>query len=438
MSTTSFAHPVAAAAPLYSRVYALGLLVLVGTCSWTDRQLFAILLQPIKNEFGLSDTQLGLLGGTAFGLFYVSVGLPVACLADRGNRRNIIAIATAVWSVVTALTGMATGFVSLFLCRMGVGIGEAGSAAPSQSLVSDYFSVRHRALAMGVLYSYLPIGYLLSYMLGGLLSDSVGWRKAFVVFGVPGLLLALLVRTTIAEPPQRRSTGAQESSTAALVAAIRCFLGRRSLRHLPLAGTAHGIGMFALATWMPAYMMRTYHLSAGATGIRLSLVMGVGGLIGTLSGGQLVDRLVARTRDVRWYSLACAAFILVSLPFTLSVFAARDANTATLLYVLPMILNHMILGPVVASVQNLAGAGRRAMAAAFYLFLVNLLSTTLGPLIVGALSDFLGPSQGNRSLGYALAALLAVTSTWAAVHFLLGSRSLAADLQEANLASHPA
>jgi MFS family permease len=421
---------------LYRRLYALGLLVLVGTCSWTDRQLFSILLQPIKAEFGLSDTQLGLLGGTAFGLFYVSVGLPVAWLADRGNRRNIIAVATALWSLMTALTGAAGGYLSLFLCRMGVGIGEAGSAAPSQSLVSDYFSARRRALAMGVLYSYLPIGYFVSYSLGGLLSDSVGWRKVFIFFGVPGLLLAMLVRSTLSEPRragQSRSTpGAESSAAPSLASAMRYFLSHSSLRHLPLAGAAHGIGMFGLAVWMPAYMMRTYQLSAGAVGIRLALVMGIAGLVGTVGGGQIVDRVVAKTRDTRWYAYACCIFLLASLPFMISVFClAPDANTATLLYVIPMVLNHMILGPVVATVQNLAGVARRAMAAAFYLFLVNLVSSTLGPLIIGALSDVLGSHVGGDSLRYSLTILLSMTIPWAALHFYLASRSLPADLRDA-------
>ena len=422
------------AVSLNRRLYALGLLVLVGTCSWTDRQLFSILLQPIKSAFGLSDTQLGLVGGTAFGLFYVTVGLPVAWLADRSNRRNIVAIATGVWSVMTALTGFATGFASLFLCRMGVGIGEAGSAAPSQSLVSDYFSVRHRALAMGVLYSYLPIGYLLSYSLGGVLSDSIGWRNAFFAFGVPGLLLALVVRFTIAEPGQRTRAASAGQSRHSLGSALRYFLSHRSLRHMPLAGALHGIGMFGLAVWMPAYMMRAYHMSATGVGIRLALTMGIAGMIGTLAGGQLVDRIVAKTGDTRWYAYTCAAALLLSLPFTLSVFLlAGDANTATLLFVVPMILNHMILGPAVASVQNLAGAGRRAMGAAFYLFLVNLLSASLGPLFVGALSDLIGSTSGSGgdSLRYSLSILLPLTASWAAVHYFLAAGAIPGDLKDA-------
>jgi predicted MFS family arabinose efflux permease len=417
---------------LSRRLYALGLLVVVGTCSWTDRQLFSILLQPIKNEFGLSDTQLGLVGGTAFGLFYVSVGLPVAWLADRGNRRTIIAVSTALWSLMTALTGTASGYASLFLCRMGVGIGEAGSAAPSQSLVSDYFGVRHRALAMGVLYSYLPIGYLLSYWLGGVLSDAVGWRNAFILFGIPGLVLAVLVRTTLLEP-RCSDIAPRVESTPPLASAIRYFLRHRSLRHLPLAGTAHGIGMFGAAVWMPAYLMRAYHLSAGAVGVRLALVMGVAGLIGTIGGGQLVDKLVARTQDTRWYGYACCVFLLVALPFTICVFClASDANTAMLLYAIPMILNHMILGPVVATVQNLAGARRRAMAAAFYLFLVNLISSTVGPFFIGAVSDLLGSYAGGNSLRYSLTLLMSTTSMWAVAHFYLAGRAIPADIKELN------
>jgi predicted MFS family arabinose efflux permease len=286
---------------------------------------------------------------------------------------------------------------------------------------------------MGVLYCYLPIGYFLSYSLGGLLSDSVGWRKVFIYFGIPGVLLAILVRSTIPEP--RRSshaTSAEQRSAPSLGSALRYFLTHRSLRHLPLAGAAHGIGMFGLAVWMPAYMMRTYHLSAGAAGIRLALAMGIAGLVGTIGGGQIVDRLVAKTRDTRWYAYSCCVFLLTSLPFMIAVFCfASDANTATLLYAIPMVLNHMILGPVVATVQNLAGATRRAMAAAFYLFLVNLVASTLGPLIIGALSDALGARFGANSLRYSLSILVSITISWAASHFYLAGRSIPADLRDA-------
>ncbi len=416
---------------VFYRVYALVVLVLVGICSWSDRQLFSILIQPIKHEFGLSDAQLGLLGGTAFGLFYVTVGLPIAWLADRADRRNVISGAIALWSLMTALSATATGYLSLFLCRMGVGVGEAGGAAPSQSLVSDYFTPRHRAVAMGVLYSYFPIGYFLSYALGGHLSDVADWRTVFVIFGIPGLLLAVLVRTTILEPRNSTERGSRNPAAPSFSSTLRYFFGRRSLRHIPWAGAAHGTGMFAAAVWMPAYVMRTYHLSAGEAGMRLALVMGVGGLVGTLAGGQIVDRLVTSTGNVRWYARACTVFLAASIPFTIAVFTTGNLTAAMLLFAVSMTLNHMILGPVVATVQNLAGATRRAMGAAFYLLLVNLISSVIGPPLTGALSDFFAARYGADSLRYSLLILMPTTCAWSALHFYLAGRSLPADLAEA-------
>jgi MFS family permease len=413
------------------KYYVLGVLVLVGACSWIDRQVLAIVLQSIKLEMSLTDTQLGLVGGVAFGLFYVALGLPVAWLADRYSRRNIIALATALWSGMTALTASATSFTSLFLCRLGVGIGEAGNAAPAQSLVSDYFPAHRRAFAMGVLYSYIPIGYLVSYSLGGWLNDTVGWRNAFILFGVPGLLLALLVRATVREPIRGAADNAttrhaEHDSPASLVVTLRYFLSQSALRHLPLGGAAHGIGMFAMAIWLPAFFMRTHHMSSTAVGLRLALIMGVAGMLGTLGGGHLVDRCVSKTRDPRWCGWLCSAFLATTVPFTIAVFLVADANLALLLFIVPSVLNHMILGPVVAAMQNLAGINRRATAAAFYLFLVNLISAGLGPVLAGWLSDELQPRYGTEALRYSLLVLVPIMSSWASLHFFLGGSAMRA------------
>lgn len=415
--------------------YVLCVLVLVGACSWIDRQLLAIVLQSIKAELGLSDTQLGVLGGVAFGLFYVALGLPVAWIADRYNRRNIIALATGLWSAMTALTAGAGSFAALFLCRLGVGVGEAGGAAPSQSLVSDYFPAHRRAFAMGVLYSYIPIGYFVSYSVGGWLNDTVGWRNAFVYIGAPGLLLALLIRLTLREPPrggvERIRVTTDTPSRPAFFATLRHFLRRPSMRHLPLAGAAHGIGMFAAAIWLPAYFIRSHHMTSTAVGLRLALIMGIAGMAGTLGGGRLVDRWVGKTGDPRWSPWLCAAFLACTLPFTIAVFTVSNATVALALYIVPSVLNHMILGPVVASMQNLAGVTRRAMAAAFYLFLVNLISSGLGPVLAGWLSDALQPRFGQDALRYSLLLLVPTVTFWASVHFYLAGRTMRADIAAA-------
>jgi predicted MFS family arabinose efflux permease len=410
------------------RAYVLSLLILVGVCSWADRQLLAIVLESLKRELHFSDTQLGLLGGTAFGLFYAAVGLPIAWLADRSNRRNIIAVAIGLWSVFTALSGLAPGYASLFAFRMGVGIGEAGGSAPSQSLVSDYFAARQRAFAMALLYTWFPLGYLISYAWGGWLNETVGWRAAFFIFAAPGVVLAVLIRATVREPPRGwRDPELRAQSRTSLTATLRHLLSRPTVRQLPLAGAAHALGMFGTAVWLPAFFMRTYHLGSSYVGTRLALITGVGGLIGTLAGGSIADRLVARTRDQRWSLWLCGMVLVASAPFTLSVFAVRESGPAFLLLIVPTVLNYMILGPVVASMQNLAAPAHRATAAALYLFLVNLVSMGCGPILVGALSDFFQGRFGTAALRYSLLCLVPLTAVWAAVHFFLAGKALGRD-----------
>jgi predicted MFS family arabinose efflux permease len=418
-------------ASLY-RYYVLAILTLVGIFSWMDRQLFSILLQSIKHDLGLTDTQLGLLGGIAFGLFYAAVGLPVARLADRTDRRTLLAGALALWSAMTAACGLSSGFVSLFLARMGVGTGEAGCAPASQSMVSDYFAPEVRGLAMGVLYTFVPIGYVLAYATGGFLNDTVGWRAAFLLFAIPGLLLAVWIRLTVKEPRRGQSERAAPSASVQpnLLATLRSFLRTPSLRHIPLAGAVHGLGAFGAAVWVPAYFMRAHSMSSFAIGSRLAVLMGSAGLAGAVLGGFLCDRLVSRTLNPRWYMWVPGAFLLFSVPFSLLAFATDNTRLALLFYAVPVFCNHIVLGPIVASMQALVGVDRRATVAAFYLFMVNLISMGLGPLVIGMFSDFFHGRFGNAALQYSLMTLTAVTCAYASLHLFLASRTIAADLQQ--------
>ncbi len=414
--------------------YVLVILTLVGILSWVDRQVFSIVLESIKREFEFSDTQLGLVGGIAFGLFYAAVGLPVAALADRSNRKNIVAGALALWSGMTAVCGMATGFGSLFLARMGLGIGEAGSSPPSQSLVSDYFPPERRGFAMGVLYTYVPLGYVVAFSVGGWLNYAYGWRSTFLALGLPGLLLAAVVYSTVREPRRGNSETvalAAAGQPPSLFATLRFFLKRPSLRHITIGGAVHGLGAFGAAVWLPAFFMRKHGMNSAEIGAQLALIMGTAGLAGTLLGGYLADRVAARTGDFRWYMKLPGTMLLVSIPFTVLMYFWPSSKGALILYVLPVLSNHMILGPVVASLQNLAGVRRRAMAAAFYLFLVNLISMGAGPLIIGIISDVLGTARGAESLRVALVCLVSVSCAWAAIHFLIAARSMRQDLSVA-------
>jgi len=414
------------------RAYALALLVVVGIAGWVDRNVFAALLQSIKLDLALSDTELGLLGGVAFGVFYATVGLPVAWLADRYERRSLIALAVGLWSAMTAACGLANGFGALFLARIGVGIGEAGGSPPSVSLVADYFTPERRARALGALYLQIPCGFVVGYLLGGWLDELVGWRLTFLLVGLPGVVLAVLVRLSLPEPPRGHAEGATDATTRTptLAATMRFFFAQPPLRYLPLAGAVHGIGAFAAALWLPAYLMRTFAVTSATAGAWLALAYGFGGAVGVICGGQLADALVAVTRDARWYAWGSAAAIAAAIPCTALVYLARQPALAVAALVVGTLLGHMFLGPVAALLQNLAGARRRATAAAFYLFLVNLVSMGLGPVAAGILSDRLGPSLGNDALRYSLLAIVSVTSVVASGLFLVASRTLPRELAQ--------
>ena len=407
------------------RAYVLALLIAVGIVGWVDRNLFAVLLQSIKVEFALSDTMLGLLGGVAFGVFYATLGLPVAWLADRYERRTLLAGALALWSAFTAALSLATGAVSLFVTRVAVGIGEAGGSPPSVSLVADYFPRERRAFALGMLYLYIPCGFVVGYLGGGWLAEHVGWRTACLVLGLPGVALAVVVRLTLREPPRGAADGRLGAGPApALLDTLRFFLSRPALRHIPLGGAAHGAGAFAAAIWLPAYFMRTFEMSSTTAGAWLALAYGLGGGLGVFCGGWLADRIVSHLRDERWYALWPVALLVVSVPATLALYLAASPAVAVAALLAWAFLGHAFLGPVAALLQNLAGPSRRAVAAAFYLFLVNLVSMGLGPLAVGLLSDTFAGQLGADALRYALLAIVTATTLLAALHFLLAARAL--------------
>jgi predicted MFS family arabinose efflux permease len=411
------------------RAYVLALLIAVGVVGWVDRNVFAVLLESMKRDLAFTDTQLGLLGGAAFGVFYAAVGLPVAWLADRYSRRSLIAAAIALWSGMTALCGAANGFTSLLLARVGVGIGEAGGSPPSQSLVADYFPPDRRAFALGVLYLYIPLGFLIGYAAGGWLADQLGWRLTFAVVGLPGLLLAVVVRLTLRDPPRGFSEGRHVSGAPPSIGStLLLFWRTRSLRNLAAAGAAHGIGAFAAAVWVPSFLARAFGLSSTEVGALMALAYGGAGGVGVLCGGYVLDHVVRRTGDRRWYSWGSALAIAAALPPALLLYTTDSVTSAALGLIGAALFGHLFLGPVTAQIQTLVEPRRRAVAAAVYLFLVNLLSMGLGPVAVGFASDRFGALLGGDALRYALAAIVALTSVWAAAHFALAARTLPSDL----------
>ncbi|MEE4298627.1 MAG: MFS transporter [Pseudomonadales bacterium] len=420
--------------PVY-RWYALGLLFVVYIFNFIDRQILAILQQSIKEELGLSDTQLGLMGGFAFALFYTFLGIPIARLADRGVRRDILAVCLTIWSVMTAVCGLATSFLQLLAARIGVAVGEAGGSPPAHSMISDIFPAHQRATALGIYALGIPVGTMFGNLLGGWIEEAFDWRTAFMAVGIPGVALALVVRLTLREP--RR--GASDVPTAPEIPArapaietppppvLRVFAmlwSRRSFRWMSLGAALHAFVGYGVGYFIPPFFIRSHDFSRGEIGEAL-FWLGIPGMLGTFLGGLIGDRLARY--DVRWYLWLPGLATLVSVPFAFWVYTNDDPWLALWVYAIPVFLGSYYLGPTFSMTQSLVGLRMRALAASILLFVLNLIGLGLGPVFVGVVSDQLAPTYGDESLRIALVAVLAfnVASTG---FYLLGARSLKDDL----------
>ncbi len=410
------------------RRYVLGVLTAVYVSNYVDRQILSILLEPIKHAFELSDTQLGFLSGISFAIFYATLGIPIAMWGDRGNRRSIVALATVIFSVMTAVCGLAGSFLQLALARIGVGIGEAGSSPPSHSILADLYRPHERATAMAIFALGVNIGILIGFLAGGWINEFFGWRAAFLVVGVPGLLLALLVRTTVREPPRGQSEGRGHEASgapASLREAIRAFWRVRSLRHLAVGATLNSFVGYGAVAWVPAYLIRTFGMTTGDVGTALALIIGIVGGAGTFLGGYFADRL--GRRDVRWNVWLVAICVGGATPFAFGVYLAPDATWALAAFLVPAAVGALYLGPSLAMVQGLVPLRMRTLASAVLLFIINIIGLGLGPQTIGILSDLLAPRYGQESLRYALL-IVGLVNAWAAVHFALAGRTLGRDL----------
>ncbi len=417
------------------RHLALAILTLIYILNYMDRQILSVLLQPIKEEFGVSDGTLGLLSGVSFAIFYATLGIPIALLADRINRRNVIAVSLALFSLMTVLCGMAIQFWHLLLARIGVGVGEAGTSPPSHSMISDLYPPEQRATALAVYATGVNIGLMLGFFGAGWLNELYGWRSAFLVAGVPGIALAVIALFALKEPKRgatdRVLTPATPTRTAAqpaigVMSVLATMWAKRSFRHLSFAGALFAFVGYGAVSWTPAFLIRSHGLSTGEVGTILALMYGILGLIGTIVGGSLADRW--SKRDVRWQMWVPAWAILLSTPFGLGFFLSDDTTTALLFYTVPVLVGTVYLGPTFGSTQALAPLRMRAAAAALLLFILNIIGLGLGPWMLGALSDLLRPQFGQDSLRYAML-IVSLVGLWSAIHYFLAARSLAAEIE---------
>jgi len=413
------------------RYYALGLMTTAYTLNFLDRQILAILQEPIKRELHLSDSQLGLLTGFTFALFYILLGLPIARWADRGTRRSILALAIGVWSFMTALCGMVHSYFQLLLVRVGVGIGEAGGSPPAYSMISDIFPQKDRATAFGVYGMGVNLGMLAGFLTGGWVNQLFGWRAAFLVAGIPGVLLALLVRATLREP-QRRSAAsiAGQTQTAPPVSdVLRQLWAHRAFRHMVFGTSLLSFAAYGMFNWFPSFLVRTYGMGTGVIGTWLALILGIGGALATLGGGYLSDRL--GRRDARWYSWVTVLAYLISLPLLFATFLVEDSRLALLCFVIPGSVAQICVPPLLAVTHNIVENRMRALSTAIVLFILNMLGLGLGPLAIGVASDYLAASAGADSLRNAMLLLLPAATLWGLTHFLLAARYIKREMKTA-------
>lgn len=402
----------------------LVLLTLTAAFNFVDRQILGVLLEPIGQEFDMPDSMLGLLSGIAFAAFYAVLGIPIAALADRFNRRNIIVVCITIFSAMTALCGAAASFMQLFLARIGVGVGEAGTMPASQSILSDLYPVAERPSAMGLLASGGNIGLMLGLLIGGWVNEWYGWRVAFLVASVPGVLLATAIFFTVREPV--RTTTPSKSPWLRETWDGIALVGRIvSVRRFVMGGTLYGLSAYGIHTWMPVYYIRYHDMSTGEAGTAISIIVGVLGGIGAVAGGMLCARL--SRRDLRWNGWVPALAILISVPLLIVMLLTNNTWLALGLFVIPGILSSVYAGPTWSIVQELVPPDRRAMAASVYLLIYNLIGLGLGPLAVGIISDLYIPWLGEESLRWAMCTVLLVSFAGVAYYFQ-AARSVEKDL----------
>ncbi len=408
------------------RTYVLAVLTVVYIFNFIDRQIVVIVQESIKAEMGLSDTQLGLLSGFSFAIFYVTCGIPIARWADHHSRRNVVAVSLALWSAMTALSGMVQNFSQLLLARIGVGVGEAGGSPPAHSIISDYFPFAERGTALAIYSTGIYFGILVGYIAGGWMNEILGWRAAFLLVGLPGILLAVIVRLTVREPPRGYSDGADPAQAVpGFVTTLRVLWGHRSFRYMSLGTGFMAFVGYGNGNFLPSFLARSHGMSSGEIGTWLGLIVGCAGALGTFLGGYLSDRL--GRRDARWYMWmpCCGALLAFGLRFG---FLLPESTALALGFLfMTVIAETFYLAPSIAASHGLVSPRMRALTSAILFFVLNLIGLGFGPLFTGVMSDFYGTTMGIESLRWAMMTT-GTAGLIAAALYVAAGRHFVADL----------
>lgn len=410
----------------FYRNYVLVMLTLVYVFNFIDRQLLVILQESIKKDLLLSDTQLGLLSGFTFAIFYVTMGIPIARLADQKNRRNIVAMSLGLWSIMTAVSGLARSYVQLLLARIGVGVGEAGGSPPAHAMISDYFPPHKRATALSFYSMGIYFGMMIGFVMGGYLNQSLGWRNAFFVLGIPGVIFSLLFYATVKEPKRGATDiGHTEIQTHSLGDVLRLLYSKKTFVILALATGLHTFSIYGVFNWAPSFLTRLHGLTQSEVGVALGIIFGVGGGVGTFLGGYLTDHF--GKDDKRWYLKIPAIAIIISIPFIVSALFFPNTLISEISFGVCSCLYSMYLGPSISVAHRLVPASMRALTSAILFLVLNLIGLGFGPLVVGMISDALTPALGIESIRWAMSCILIVSAV-AVWLFFLATKKMAHDL----------
>jgi len=401
------------------RNFVLVMLTLVYVFNFIDRQLLVILQESIKEDLRLSDTQLGMLSGFTFAIFYVTMGIPIARLADKSNRRNIVAISLGLWSIMTGVSGLAKTFVHLLLARVGVGVGEAGGSPPAHAMISDYFPPGKRATALSFYSTGIYFGMLVGFLMGGYLNEALGWRTAFFVLGIPGVVFSLLFYAFVKEPQR----GAMDATASAIEKqsffdVVKLLYSKPVFAFLSAATALHCFCIYGLLNWTPSFLSRVHGMSKTEIGVALGLILGTTGAVGTFFGGYMTDRF--GKADKSKYMTLPAYFILISIPFVIGAVFLKSTVAVLICFGVSNFLYGTYLGPSINVAHSLVPASLRAITSAILFFMLNLVGLGFGPLVVGAISDALSADFGVESLRWAMSVVVIVSGA-AAGMFLMGA-----------------
>lgn len=414
--------------------YVLALLTLMYTFNYLDRYVLTILVVPIQAELNLSDSAMGFMMGPAFAIFYTALGIPIARLADTHSRRVILSVSFALWSAMTALAGLARTGLELTATRVGVGIGEAGGTAPAHSLISDYFPPERRTLGFGVFQQGVYLGQMLGLMVGAVLVAQVGWRMTFLIVGLPGVVLALLLYLTVKDPVRGAldplpPAPLEESPSPSMREVFALLWRRRSFRFLMVGAGIASFGGTGFGFWLPALFERAHGMTRMEVGLQLGPTMAISGSIGAILAGVLTDRL--SRRDRRWLMWIPGASVLTSLPFLIGVCIAPTAGGALLSAIPSGLLGGGWAPAAYAAAQALAPPRMRALGASLLILCITLLGMGAGPQAVGLLNDALAPQFGASAIRYSMVIVIS-TCAIGALLLLWGSRSFERDCQGAD------